>query len=139
MWHLYTPLTRETCEKKMVNYPVTQYICHLYILVITSNHDQTQFWLQLILSQFIIILDIQNKYVLKSTINIFKVKILWESHKIWKKNLPHRFDVYSVLTSILGRRFFQIFLAFSDYLNFTLIQPSLLEKFCIQTNYTQVI
>ena len=51
---------------------------------------------------------------------VCKVKTLWEGHKIWK-NLPpvltkHLFLHSSVKTS---GRFFQIFLAFSEKLNFT--------------------
>ena len=50
----------------------------------------------------------------------FKVKMLWEGHKIWK-NLPpvltkQLFLLSSVKTS---GRFFQIFLAFSEKQNFT--------------------
>ena len=50
----------------------------------------------------------------------YKVEILWEGHKMWKKNLP------SVLTKKLfllssfktSGRFLQIFVAFSEKLNF---------------------
>ena len=43
----------------------------------------------------------------------FKVQIFWEGHNIWKKNLALLGNVKKI------GRFFQTFVAFSDYLNFT--------------------
>ena len=37
-----------------------------------------------------------------------------------KKNLPHGFDIYLLISKLRGR-FFQIFVAFSEYLNFKLL------------------
>ena len=45
-----------------------------------------------------------------------KVKILWEGHKIWK-NLPPVLTKQLFLLSSSGR-FFQIFVAFSEKLDF---------------------
>ena len=61
-----------------------------------------------------------------------------EKAKKFEKTFPHRFDVYSVCTNIkylCEEDFFQTFVNFSDYFIFTLIQPSVLEKFCIKTKY----
>ena len=44
-----------------------------------------------------------------------KVKIFWEGHTIWKK-VSHLFWLSNIKTS---GRFFQIFVAFSENLNFT--------------------
>ena len=49
-----------------------------------------------------------------------KVLILGEGHKIWKKNPPHGFDIYLLMSKLRGR-FFQIFVALSEYLNFKLV------------------
>ena len=45
-----------------------------------------------------------------------KLQILWESHKIWQ-NIPPFFGNYLVPLKQIGI-FFQIFVAFSEYLNF---------------------
>ena len=44
--------------------------------------------------------------------NTAQVQILWERHKVWKKNLPLFFQNKV-------KDFYQIFVAFSEYLKFS--------------------
>ena len=50
---------------------------------------------------------------------VHKVQILWEGHKIWKENLPLYFEIMYLVTSKQSMRFFQNFVVFLEYLNFT--------------------
>ena len=54
-----------------------------------------------------------------------KVQILWEGHKIWKKTHAFFWN-YLVTSKQSGRLFFQIFVAFWEYLNFICHSPNLL-------------
>ena len=55
------------------------------------------------------------------TIIVGKVKTLWESRKIWKNSPPVLTKQLFLLSSVKTRgRFFQIFVDFSEKLNFTL-------------------
>ena len=50
--------------------------------------------------------------------SIYTVKIFWEGHKIWKKNLLFLKLLWNVKTNW---RLFQSFVAFSEYLNFNFL------------------
>ena len=52
-----------------------------------------------------------------------KVQILWEGNKIWN-NIPLSFEIMYLATSKQGKRFFQTFVAFSEYLNFKIMSFS---------------
>ena len=53
-------------------------------------------------------------------IDVSKVQIMWEGHKI-KKNIPSCFEIMYFVSPKQSEQFVQISMAFSKYLNFTAI------------------
>ena len=99
-----------------------------YTPVCTSSHYNSAFWCNPVWWQFIE--DLFLTYLLVQTnVNYFfthsiyfvdvKVKTLWEGHKIWK-NLPPFLtkQLFSLSIVKTSGRFFQIFVDFSEKLDF---------------------
>ena len=72
----------------------------------------------------------------------YKVKILWEGHKIWKNILPVLAKQLFLLSSVkTSGRFFQIFVAFSEKLDFKQVTPFIPNHICfwLWTEYSDSV
>ena len=106
----------------LIKMPVTY--CTLEFLIWTRlagiiKKSKSLLWIMLKCE--VVVNEVQKIVFLKTPCHVAKVQILWEGHKIWKKKISHLFLKKLGNVKKKWEIFFQIFVAFSEYLNFTLL------------------